>query len=327
MKPHWKQDGNIIYQGHAPEILKNLELESVHCVVTSPPYWGLRDYGLPPMIWDVRDIRKSCLHKWGDQNTIRKYGRHGDNAQCGNTKNDDMDAVLNQGQFCQLCGAWRGSLGLEPTPELYIKHIVEIFREVKRVLRKDGTVWLNLGDSYFGGKSTGSQPKDANGVENARQTKNTLKVCQYCRKEFIGYPTQRFCSDACGGVDNTPRSIKFGMKPKDLCGIPWRVALALQADGWWLRQDIIWSKPNPMPESVTDRCTKSHEYMFLLTKSGKYFFDGEAIKVPAAESTHDRGPVDFGGEKGRNYTPEKSDPNYRGGNEQWAERIIIMVAR
>ena len=287
MKPYWQQDGNKIYQGHVLEELQGLEPESVHCVVTSPPYWGLRDYGLPPMIWDAQE---SCMHEWGDENTIRKYGRHGDNARCGNTKNDAMDAVLNQGQFCQLCGAWRGSLGLEPTPELYIKHIVEIFREVKGVLRKDGTVWLNLGDSYAGGGRAGKNGiQKWGGMESLNQDKK------------YGAPS--------GKID--------GLKPKDLCGIPWRVALALQADGWWLRQDIIWSKSNPMPESVTDRCTKSHEYLFLLTKSGKYFFDAEAIKVPAAESTQDRGPVDFGGEKGRNYKPEKSDPNYRGGNEQW----------
>lgn len=144
---------------------------------------------------------------------------------------------------------------------MFCDHLVEVFREVRRVLRPDGTVWLNLGDSFFGGRSSGRQPKDANGTENARQTKNTQKVCEHCDEPFVGYPTQRFCTDACGGVDNTPRQVKFGMKPKDLVGIPWAVAFALRADEWWLRSDIIWAKPNPMPESVTDRPTKAHEYL------------------------------------------------------------------
>jgi DNA modification methylase len=124
-------------------------------------------------------------------------------------------------------GAWRGELGLEPTPELYVQHLVEAFREVRRVLRKDGTLWLNLGDGYAG---------------SARQSN--------------------------------------GLKPKDLCGMPWRVALALQADGWWLRSDIIWVKPNPVPESVTDRPTKAHEYLFLLTQSQSYYFDQNAVREP-----------------------------------------------
>lgn len=210
------------------EGLKLLDDNSIHCCVTSPPYWGLRDYGVD------------------------------------------------------------GQLGFESTPEEYVSRMVEIFREVKRVLRDDGTLWLNLGDSYAG--------------SGKRQT-------------------QDGCADPkvkkCHGMKLPKNNMTKDLKPKDLVGIPWMVAFALRADGWYLRQDIIWHKPNPMPESVTDRCTKAHEYIFLLSKSQKYYYDHEAIKEPVAESTIGRGPVSFGGEKGRNYKPNKGDPNYRGGNEQW----------
>ncbi len=184
--------------------------ESVQCVVTSPPYWGLRDYGVA------------------------------------------------------------GQLGLERTPEEYVANMLTVFREVRRVLRRDGTVWLNLGDSYNGGNKGNSgaiRPGDKQGTNigswsTRRRDTGTLS------------PTR-----SGGAVD---------LKVKDLCGIPWRVALALQADGWWLRSDIIWSKPNPMPESVTDRPTRSHEYLFLLAKSERYYFDQEAVREPASRNSHAR---------------------------------------
>jgi DNA modification methylase len=171
--------------------------QSVHCVVTSPPYWGLRDYGVA------------------------------------------------------------GQIGLEPTFQLYVSRMVEVFREVRRVLRDDGTLWVNLGDSYAGHNLPGWRP--------GNETKN-------------------------GGVSNK-NGVGYiaGLKPKDLLGIPWRVAFALQDDGWYLRSDIIWAKPNPMPESVTDRPTKSHEYVFLLAKAERYYYDGEAIKEPASALTRSRG--------------------------------------
>lgn len=170
-----------------------LASESVQCVVTSPPYWGLRDYGVD------------------------------------------------------------GQLGLERTPEEYVSKLVSVFREVRRVLKKDGTVWLNLGDSYNG---SGYKEKQVN---SPKQMSNR------------GAQSQRGTS-----VDY--------LKPKDLIGIPWRVAFALQADGWWLRSDIIWSKPNPMPESVRDRPTRAHEYLFLLTKSARYYYDADAVAEPAVQA-------------------------------------------
>ena len=171
--------------------------KSIQTVVTSPPYWGLRDYGI------------------------------------------------------------EGQLGLEPTPEEYVNNLVEVFREVWRVLRDDGTVWLNLGDSYAG----------------SNQGAGTVN------------PTPKQASNRGTGYMLTENHVSKlakidGLKPKDLVGIPWRTAFALQTDGWYLRSDIIWHKPNPMPESVTDRPTKSHEYIFLLSKSRRYYYDGEAIKEP-----------------------------------------------
>jgi len=248
------------------DILPELEpVESVQCVVTSPPYWGLRDYGINPVVWDDPGC---CEHVWGNERkrVIQEQqatyaGQCGPKASQPNRKRVMRESVISeyknisQGQFCQKCQAWRGSLGLEPTPELYVKHIVQVFRGVRRVLRKDGTCWINLGDSY---------------VSNAG-----AQVPQTMARKGSGYA-------------GTNRNGMTGLKSKDLTGIPWRVALALQADGWWLRSDIIWHKSNPMPESVTDRPTRSHEYMFLLTKSAKYFYDADAIKEPASHDTHAR---------------------------------------
>lgn len=186
-----------IIQGDCIESMRTLPEASVHCCVTSPPYWGLRDYG----------------HD--------------------------------------------GQIGLESTPEAYVARMVEVFREVRRVLRDDGTCWVNLGDSYAANAATLKKIGESyRGSETP-----TLNQPHQCRVSVRGG--------------------EWRIKAKDLVGIPWRVAFALQADGWWLRQDIIWHKPNPMPESVRDRCTKAHEYVFLLTKSDRYFYDAEAVSETA----------------------------------------------
>lgn len=156
----------------------------------------------------------------------------------------------------------RAEIGLEPTPDEFVAALVEVFREVRRVLRDDGTLWLNLGDSYA---RTGGTDRKVSKTAKVGSTRNTLEQMK----------------------DRTQVAPE-GLKDKDLIGIPWRVAFALQADGWYLRQDIIWHKPNPMPESVTDRCTKAHEYIFLLSKGPRYYFDHEAIKEPVAASTVSR---------------------------------------
>jgi DNA modification methylase len=189
----------VLYNGESLKVLRTLPDNSVNCCVTSPPYWGLRDYG-----------------------------------------HDKQ-------------------LGLEKTPEEYVSNMVLLFREVRRVLRQDGTLWLNLGDSYASNGCYLHTWMDKHPEKKHLHTKNS--------ERYKDVPAFR------GG--------EYSIKPKDLVGIPWRVAFALQADGWYLRQDIIWHKPNPMPESVTDRCTKAHEYVFLMSKSAKYYYDNEAVKEQA----------------------------------------------
>jgi DNA modification methylase len=236
-----------IVVGNCLEVLKQLPDKRVQCVVTSPPYWGLRDYGTAT--WEGGD--PECDHKQTTARTdggrVNTQGFHG-----SASANSDKGAMYYR-DTCPKCGAIRidNQLGLEKTPEEYVAKMVDIFREIRRVLRDDGTVWLNLGDSYAGNMTRASKGGRA------------------------GYGTERE-----GVFDRMPQ----GLKPKDLVGIPWRVAFALQADGWWLRQDVIWHKLNPMPSSVTDRCVTSHEYIFLLTKKKKYFFDSEAIKEEAVNA-------------------------------------------
>jgi DNA modification methylase len=193
------------------------------------------------------------------------------------------------GPFCLGCGAWRGCFGLEPTYGLYVEHAVEIFREVRRVLRPDGTLWLNLGDCYAtGGGKVGDCPGGGEQGERWKQygpsagyrgnhapsPMHAMKQVPDGKNPDAGIPTWQ-----------PNRMPQPGLKPKDLAGIPWRVAFALQADGWWLRSDIVWSKVNCMPESVEDRPTRAHEYIFLLTKSERYFYDHEAIKEPLSDAS------------------------------------------
>ena len=238
-----------LYQADARSL--PLANESVHCVVTSPPYWGLRDYDL------------------------------------------------------------NGGIGLEPTLDEYIAKMVAVFREVWRVLRKDGSVWLNLGDAYsgswgnYGGQGDGQRAKATERFDRPAYADNGRR------------PPQSYNNN--------------GLKPKDLIGLPWRVAFALQADGWWLRSDIVWHKPNPMPESVTDRPTRAHEYVFLLAKSGRYFFDADAIREPQTEGTIARwrnggrkAPLKKSGGSARqkqdwhDSTPEMILPNGRNARTVWS---------
>jgi DNA modification methylase len=224
-----------IIAGDCREGMRTLPEASVHCCVTSPPYWGLRDYGHERQI------------------------------------------------------------GLEGTPEQYVARMVEVFRDVRRVLRDDGTLWLNLGDSYAGSwgnqgrKETRGTQRPIRGPMMQRLKASPVHDIECCMDEDCTcgsgdagiYPDRKTCTGS--WVNSHPT-----LKAKDLVGIPWRVAFALQADGWWLRQDIIWHKPNPMPESVRDRCTKAHEYVFLLTKSERYFFDNDAVSEPIAASSVER---------------------------------------
>jgi DNA modification methylase len=229
-----------ILHGNCLDTLKDLEDQSINTCITSPPFFGLRDYGTAE--WEGGD--ENCDHKIGRET------RGGLSDMQKTSKGSFDDEAIKNNQPCPKCGAVRkdSQLGLEETPEEFVENLVKVFREVKRVLRDDGNVWLNLGDSYSSGGRTTTTNQSLRGD-----------------KEY--------------GVTR-PKPSK-GIKPKDLIGIPWRVAFALQADGWYLRQDIIWQKPAPMPESVKDRCTKAHEYIFLLSKNKKYYYDNEAIKEDA----------------------------------------------
>jgi DNA modification methylase len=240
-----------LYHGDALETLRELPAGAAQMCVTSPPYWGLRDYGTAA--WDGGAA--DCDHAGEPFRTRANVN--------GNT-GTGIDGKNAEGrQFyrdrCRKCGARRidRQLGLEATPEAYVARMVDVFREVRRVLRDDGTLWLNIGDSYAGGGTIGRNDQGKRVSDGAMMD----------------------------GWKSTPnmgtRAAVATCKPKDLVGIPWMLAFALRADGWYLRSDIIWSKPNPMPESVTDRPTKAHEYLFLLSKRERYYYDADAIREAA----------------------------------------------
>lgn len=231
----------------------------VQCVVTSPPYWGLRDYGTPPVVWGGS---AECDHDWGEASTRHRGGPQGQTGDRStrDTSAQDKTGDFATGQFCRKCGAWLGQLGLEPTPQLFVEHMVEVFDALWDVLADDGVCWLNLGDCY---SDSGRGPDVGSTLLGSRANQEQSRRA-------------------------VTRETYKGLKPKNVVGQPWRVAFALQDRGWTLRQDIIWEKPNPMPESVTDRCTKAHEYLFLLTKRESYYYNADAIKEPASPDSHAR---------------------------------------
>lgn len=250
--PFYQDDWLTILIGDCRERLAELPAESVHCVVTSPPYWGLRDYGTATWLGgDAGCDHSSAMPSRDSDEDVqrRKKVYEAEGRSTGQHGGWEARAFRADGSRTCKCGAVRQDrqLGLEPTPEEFVANMVGVFREVKRVLRNDGTLWLNIGDSYandtkWGGTTGGKHVAALHGEPIGRAKRNT------------------------------------GLKPKDLVGIPWMLAFALRADGWYLRSDIIWAKPNPMPESVTDRPTKSHEYLFLLTKSARYYYDADAVR-------------------------------------------------
>jgi len=217
-----------ILRGDCRDILKTLPDESVHCCVTSPPYFGLRDYGVA------------------------------------------------------------GQMGLEATPDEFVSGMVAVFSEVRRVLRDDGTLWLNMGDSYSSGG------------------RSAVQTIRGATSRDIGNDAASGMHAHLNGTAMRPPAVD-GIKQKDLFGIPWMLAFALRADGWYLRQDIIWSKPNPMPESVRDRCTKAHEYVFLMSKSQKYFYDIDAVAEPMAAASVSRLMQDVESQKGSERVPGKTN--------------------
>lgn len=266
--------------------LKALPDESVDCCLTSPPYWGLRDYGTAK--WEGGD--KNCEHNSKSKNVIEKSRS---TSTISYAENNGNSLTAHYKDVCKKCGAVRfdNQLGLEKSPEEYTMAMVEVFAEVKRVLKKQGTLWLNLGDTYYGGKGMNGASKAW--LDNADVIN---------KKAFI--------STAPGEMRPNDRPHPF-LKAKDLVGIPWMVAFALRSAGWYLRQDIIWNKPNSMPESVTDRCTKSHEYIFLLSKSSKYYYDIDAIRTPVKDSTVQRMMQQLEDQKGSDRVPGKTNGNMK----------------
>ena len=246
-----------ILNGDVRECLRSLPDGSVQCCVTSPPYWGLRAYGTDPQVWGGE---ASCEHAWSSNGFHHKGGPQGAGGQRADRDVSAQNAAqsLAAGDTCCRCGAWRGELGSEPSPKQFIANMVEVFREVHRVLRPDGVLLVNIGDSYNaynGGAGPGSKLSKTQSRERPQL------------ESGFGLRYK-------------------GLKPKDLIGVPWMLAFALRDElGFTLRQDIIWHKKAPMPESVTDRCTKAHEYLFLLAKSDRYYFDAEAIKEKAIGGT------------------------------------------
>ena len=245
-----------VFNGNCLDILSELPAESVQACVTSPPYWGLRRYdGQQDYIWGNHS---GCEHEWADKSYVRNDDQTAGSKQKTNVGSVDRDVPI-QHHRCLKCQAWKGAYGLEPAPEMYIEHTVEILRAIKRVLKKDGIVWWNIGDSYAGSGKAGNNPD------------------YFGKHTEFGKPSSHIERFGLSGI--VPR----GLKPKDLCLIPFRVAIAAQQDGWYVRSVIIWSKPNPMPESVKDRPTESHEFILMLTKSHKYYFDMEAVREPARD--------------------------------------------
>ena len=280
---------NVIV-GDCLESLKNLPPQSVNCIVTSPPYYGLRDYGTGEWVGG----NPECPHYRTSKVSENTATGHKAMMESGNAVGDAIYKTV-----CPLCGAVRvdKQIGLEEIPQEYINRLVMVFRECKRVLRDDGTLWLNIGDSYWG---SGSRWYDFTG-------------------KFTEASKIQSGSQGTINLSNIPKLVgnHNGIKNKDLIGIPWMLAFALRDDGWYLRQDIIWHKPNPMPESVKDRCVKSHEYIFLLSKKAKYYFDYEAIQEDAKWKNDSRGG------KGRiAYEGKRTD----GGAEQKAQQSFVKIS-
>ena len=289
---------NRIICGNCLEVMKEMPSESVDLVMFSPPYWGLRDYGEEAIaVWGGDP---NCEHEWIEtaENlegyTSKRRWQHGinreENPECWSRE-------IKKYGFCVKCGAWRGQLGLEPHPQMYIDHLVMICREIKRILKKSGSMYINLGDTYYGGGGTQGRPKERIDLERTKV-------------EAGAYPPPEYWK-----IRGSFRS--NWLQPKQKLLIPFRVAIALQEDGWIIRNDIIWHKPNAMPSSVKDRLNVTHEYIFHCVKSRKYYYNLDAIREPHSISTFKRifqrnVFEQKGGEKQILLRGEKKSPRDRG---------------
>lgn len=237
---------NKVLKGDALTVLKTLPSESINCTMTSPPYWGLRDYGIEPIIWDGD---ADCEHEWGKARKIPATTQWNTGGVFDPKNRKVVQEEKYIGQFCSKCGAWKGSLGLEPTFDLYIKHLCNIFDEVKRVTRNDGTCWVNLGDTYNNSTNGGKLASDKSGLCSGKGRNPKLDNSVFVIRDKQCLPT------------------------KSLCLIPFRFAIEMLNRGWILRNVIIWHKPNCMPSSAKDRFTVDFEYLFFFAKSKKYWFE------------------------------------------------------
>ena len=250
---------NKVHVGDCRSVMAGLPKGGVDLVVTSPPYWALRDYQTEPVIWGGDS---NCNHDFTDEIIPQRGNRDiGFNERWGNSpglkKQEKKNVITSHRGICVKCGAWRGSLGLESHPQLYVDHVVDVCRGMRRVLKPTGSLWLNLGDSYH----SGGRPGKTSGRGNNKRSDNRVV-----------------------NPDNTPNRLLENdggwLQPKQLLGIPWRVAAALQEDEWILRNCIVWHKPNHMPEPVKDRLTKSYEFVFFFVKERHYYFDLDEIRTP-----------------------------------------------
>ncbi len=257
--------------GNCRDKLRELPAGSVQCVVTSPPYWGLRRYeGEQSAVWGGDP---DCEHEWESRRYYVEQSVSANSREAFSEAGEENIERLKAARWredsaCTKCGAWYGAFGLEPTPEQYVANTLEILREIRRVLRPDGVVWWNLGDSYAGSGGAHAEHHATPGISKSFRRNGVPHWGQ------LGRP----------GRYLAPK----GLKPKDLTLVPAWVALAAQADGFWVRAMVIWDKPNTMPESVKDRPTESHEYILLLTKCEHYFYDADAVREPLSETTIER---------------------------------------
>lgn len=252
---------NKIHQGNVIDLARQLPNESINLIITSPPYWNLRNYGTQPQIWET----KECEHQFGDLIHNQGFGEAGNKEPSGFQQNANVGKTgalsqvgwsdSNRGQFCKLCQCWKGELGSEPDPIHFVKHLVDVFESLKPKLRKDGTLWVNLGDSYYGGNG---------GPQSFERESRDIKW----NEQSIKNPHRK------------DKSKYSWMQPKQLMLIPSRFAIAMQDAGWILRNDLIWKKENAMPTSVNDRFKPSYEHIFFFVKSRRYFFDLDSIREP-----------------------------------------------
>jgi DNA modification methylase len=253
---------NTVMQGHVLDKLKELPNDCVDVIVTSTPYYGLRDYG--PDCVSVWGGKADCEHEWETELTSRPNSNGGQSDKQETVRGShivDYDNRVTKSNYCSKCGAWKGQLGLEPHPSMFIEHLAQVFLEIKRVLKPSGSLWLNLGDTYFGGNGQYGRPEGWKDLENSKLS-----------------------AHAPGEFSKELKKLRSNwLQPKQKMLIPARVAIALQDQGWILRNEIVWHKVNHMPESCRDRLTRSWESVYFFTKNDRYYFDLDAIRKPHEE--------------------------------------------